>query len=337
LGPIGRELAAEGVDVSVLGANVDRPDYLAALKLRRFVRAKRIDVIHSHTTHALTVAALCRWMTPGVRALHTFHFGNYPHMDRTSLWLERIGSRMVDQLVAVGEVQRGQIKSTHMLREAAIETVPNGVRRSSTGDADPEFRARIGADGKILVGTIATLIPQKGLQDLLATARRVRDVRDDVHFVLIGEGDLRRQLEQSCRQLALDDVVTFTGWVENAAAVALPSFDIYFQPSLWEAMSISILEAMVAGKPVVTTRVGEAPHLIDDRVDGRLLQTRDVESMASAILELAGDAARRRTMGQTAARKVAEQFTVAHMARAYERLYLELATAKAGLIGNVAV
>lgn len=336
LGPIGRELQAEGIDISVLEADPEKTDYFSALKLRRLARQKQVDVIHSHTTHSLSVAALCRCVTPGVKVVHTFHFGNYPHKPAKTLLMEYLFSRLVDRLVAVGEVQRGQIKSTYRLSDSAIGTVRNGVQLPVPGAGDPTFRTRIGAEGKVLVGTIATLIPQKGLADLLEVARRVRDVRDDVHFVLIGEGDLRGDLERIRRERGLEETVTLTGWVANAASVALPSFDVYFQPSLWEAMSISILEAMAAGKPVVSTLVGEAPHLIEHGVDGLLFPPGDVESMAAAILDLAGDDVRRRTIGGSAARKVAERFTVAHMARAHEQLYTELAASPPALVTDVA-
>src|SRR5690606_15597297 len=124
-----------------------------------------------------------------------------------------IGARLVDQLVAVGKVQQEQVKSTYNLTDAAIRTVHNGVSLPSPSAEDRGFRSRIGADGKLLVGTIATLIPQKGLHDLLEVARRVRDVRDDVRFVVVGEGALRVELEQKRRELGLEETVVFAGWV----------------------------------------------------------------------------------------------------------------------------
>lgn len=324
LGAIGRELEAEGVDISVLETRHDRADYFAAFKLRRLVREMQIDIIHSHTTHSLTVAAMCRCLTPGVKVVHTFHFGNYPHKPSKVLWMEHIGARLVDQLVAVGKVQQEQVKSTYNLTDAAIRTVHNGVSLPSPSAEDRGFRSRIGADGKLLVGTIATLIPQKGLHDLLEVARRVRDVRDDVRFVVVGEGALRVELEQKRRELGLEETVVFAGWVGNAAALALPSFDVYFQPSHWEAMSISILEAMAAGKAVVSTLVGEAPHLIENGVEGFLSPPRDVEGMAAAILRLSEDERLRHSTGEAARRKVGSRFTIGHMARAYERVYLDV-------------
>ena len=325
IGPVGKELAEQGIDIYQLpGADRVRADYFSAFKLRRQIREKRIDIVHTHTTHALADAGLCRRITPGVKVVHTFHFGNYPHMRPSDLWIERIFARFVDRLIAVGHVQREQIKAAHHLPDRAIEALWNGVQLPAPGRGDPAFKAHIDAEGKIVIGTIATLISQKGLKDLLAVARRLRDTRDDFRFVVVGDGDLRPELERMRRDLGLDDTVLFTGWLKNAATLALPAFDIYFQPSLWEAMSISLLEAMAAGKPVVSTSVGEAPYVLDHGQEGFLFQPGDISGMASAISKLADDADLRSQLGGAAARKVAERFTVSHMTRAYEKLYLDV-------------
>lgn len=333
LGPIGEELAAEGIDISVLpGVDLERPDYFTSIKLRRLIRQKRIDVVHSHTTYALVDAALCRCVTPGLKVIHTFHFGNYPYTGGRLLWMERIFSRLIDQLVAVGEAQKQQIRAAHWLPDSSIAVVRNGVEPSQMNTGDPDFRASIGAEGKVVVGTIATLIHQKGLQDLLVVARRVRDTMKNVHFVVVGEGIMRRELEDMRKELGLEDTVTFTGWLMNAATAVLPSFDIFFLPSLWEAMSISILEAMAAGKPVVATQVGENSHLILDGSEGLLYAPRDIEGMASGLLRLALDEGLRISFGEAAARKVAEHFTVSHMTRAYQQIYLETVHSYSGRI-----
>ncbi len=322
LGPIGRELAAEGIDVSVIGTG--KADYAVGLTLRRYLRDKQIDVVHSHSTHALMVAAMCRAITPHLRLVHTFHFGNYPHRPARQLWIERIASRFADRLIAVGGVQREQIRATHALADGDIDVIRNGVEAPRSESVDPAFRSRFGAQAEVLVGTIASLTDQKGLFDLLAVARRVRDVRTDVRFVVIGDGVLRSALLEKRGQLGLDDVVSFPGWLANAATVALPAFDIYFQPSLWEAMSIAMLEAMAASKPVVSTLVGEAPRFIEQDRDGQLFTPGDLDGMSAAILKLASDPECRNRLGRAAAEKVNAQFTVAHTARAHEDLYLEL-------------
>ena len=177
--------------------------------------------------------------------------------------------------------------------------------------------------GRVVIGTIATLIEQKGLHDLLLVARRMIDVGHNVVFVVAGEGHLRGSLEARRRELGLEDTVLFPGWVTNAADVVLPSVDIFFQPSLWEAMSVVILEAMAARRPIVATRVGENARIIEDGVDGRLVDSRDIDGMAAALGALVADPARRTRLGEAARAKVEQHFTVAHMARAHEQVYME--------------
>jgi len=215
------------------------------------------------------------------------------------------------------------VRRVHHLRDTRVSTVWNGVTFPS-GTGAPEFRRQVGAEGRLLVGTIATLIDQKGLPDLMRVAARVRDAGRDVKFVIVGEGRLRSELEALRHRLHLDDVVALTGWVTSAADVALPSFDVFFQPSRWEAMSVVVLEAMAAGKAVVATRVGENPQVIDDGTNGLLVSPGDVEGMAHALLRLLDDAGLRRRLGEAARQKVKERFTVAHMTRAYERAYLDV-------------
>lgn len=323
-GEIGDELLRSGVDVIGLSDSPQpKVDYLTFRKLLKIIRARRIDVVHTHTAHGLVDACLCKLLTPGLRVIHTFHFGNYPHTQPRIMWMERIFSRVADRLFAVGDVQRRQLQQVYGFRDGAISTVWNGVTMP-TGQGDPSFRARAGAPNRLLVGTIATFIDQKGLPDLLRVARRVRDAGHDVGFAVVGEGHLRPQIEAQRRELDLDDTVVLTGWMTDAASLALPTFDVFFQPSLWEAMSVVILEAMAAGKPIVATRVGETPQVIEDGVDGLLVDAGDVDGMAAALGRVLGDAGLRHRLGAAARRKVGELFTVEHMTRAYERAYLDV-------------
>jgi glycosyltransferase involved in cell wall biosynthesis len=323
LGPVGEELARSGIDITALADSYESSvDYLTFLKLRRVIKDKRVDIVHTHTTHGLVDASVCKLIKPSLKVVHTFHFGNYPHIRPKIRWMEQAFSIFPDQLVAVGDVQRQQVKAFYHLRDRHITTVRNGVRLVPTA-GEAAFRARVGAEDCLLVGTVATFIEQKGLRDLLSVARRFRDTGRRAKFVIVGDGHLRPELERLRAEYGLEDVVVMPGWVKDAATVCVPTFDIYLQPSLWEAMSIAILEAMAAGRPVVATRVGEAPHVITPGVDGYLVDVGDIEGMAAMLSALADDQDLRRNIGTTAARTVEQRFTMDHMARAYEAMYLE--------------
>lgn len=320
-GPIGDQLAREGIEVVVLSdAAKGGVDYLTPFRLLKLLRHKRIRIVHTHTTDALLEAAFCKLFLPRLKLVHTFHFGNYPHLDRRHMWYERIGSWFANRLLAVGDTQRAQLRATYGFHPSRIDRVWNGVWLGPVLDGR-RFRAAIGVTDQLLIGTIATMIDQKGLFDLMAVARRIRDEGHNARFVIVGEGHLRPRLETARRQLGLDDTVIFAGWVADASHTALPGFDIFFLPSLWEAMSIALLEAMAAARPVVATAVGEAPHVIEHGVDGLLVAPKDTEAMAAALGSLLRDPALRERLGRNAADKVKKQFTVERMTRDYEEIY----------------
>lgn len=323
-GMIGDRLVREGIEVIVLkDPHETKVDYLLFRKLRKLIRERNVRVIHTHTTDALADASVCKLLDPGLKVLHTFHFGNYPHKSRGEMWLERVFSRVATRLYAVGNVQRAQLRKVFGFREKSIGCVLNGVIFSTPRDAG--FRKSIGVtDEHVLVGTTATLIQQKGLFDLLEVARRVTARHAHVRFVIIGDGHLRASLEAKRRELGLEQHVIFAGWVADAASIAVPALDVFFQPSLWEAMSIALLEAMASSRAIVATRVGEAPFVIEHETTGLLYEPRDIEGMSAALDRLVADPALRTRLGAAASAKAREQFAVEHMTRAYEKIYEEV-------------
>lgn len=323
LGRIGRQLVAEGLDVFVLpGQKEGKVDYFTSLKLRRAVAERGIDVLHTHATSAFFDASVCRLSTPGLKAVHTFHYGNYPFVSWRHRILEGMCTRAVDRLIAVGLEQRRGILTTYRLSESKMDVAWNGVTLQPPSSAS-SFRAKVGTGDRLLVGSISTLIPQKGLDDFLEVARLCRDAGRHMQFVIVGGGPLQPMLEQRRHELGLDDSVVITGWIENAAAVALPAFDVFFQTSRWEAMSIAVLEAMGHGKPIVATRVGDNPHVIEEGVSGVLVDGGNTVAMADALARMTDDGLRQR-LGAAARERFRNHFTLEHMIGRYEDLYQEL-------------
>ncbi len=324
LGAIGEKLVADGIDAFVVpGRRHHQVDYLTPLKFRRAVKERNIDIVHTHATAALLDGAACKLTMPGLKLVHTYHYGNYPYESWRHHLMEGLSSRVVDRLVAVGFEQRRRLQDCYRLPESRIDTVWNGLRLERA-EPDAAFRSQIGTVDRLLVGTIAKLIEQKGLDDLMTVARRCRDAGLKIQFVIVGDGDLRSRLERQRRELGLDDTVVITGWIQNAATRVLPAFDVFFQPSRWEAMSIAILEAMANGKPIVATTVGDNAHVLEDGVSGLLVESGNVASMAGALARMA-DPNLRHSLGQAALARFNDKFTLEHMVHAYEDLYRQLA------------
>jgi len=176
-----------------------------------------------------------------------------------------------------------------------------------------------------VIASISTLISQKGLEFLLRAAAILRDSGERFQLLIAGEGVLREQLRQLADELQLGEHVRFLGWVPDASHKVLPSCDIFVQSSLWEAMSVVVLEAMAAGKPVVVTSVGENPFVVANEHTGLTVPPGDSAALAQSLQRLLHDPELRRTLGQAARLRYAETFTVQHMIAAYESVYRDLA------------
>ena len=177
-----------------------------------------------------------------------------------------------------------------------------------------------------MIGSISTLIPQKGLEFLLRAAALLRDSGERFVLLLAGGGVLQDSLRAQAQDLGLGEHVRFLGWVPQASDRVLPACDIFVQSSLWEAMSIVVLEAMAAGKPMVVTRVGENPHVVIDGETGLTVPPANPEAMASALRRLLRDKDLRQRLGHAARQRYEAMFTTQHMITAYEDLYRELAS-----------
>lgn len=321
-GPIALELAADGFDVVRISRYDDgRRDLSSAVRLRRLVVERGIDLIHSQDLHAMIDAAFCVATTRGLRHVSTFHFGNYPRGNRKYHNMESFFLRFPHRLVAVGAAQRGTILKTYGLRPERIGLVRNGVPDAMLGaSAKDSDRVRRGA--QVVLGTISTLIEQKAVGDLLQAVRILRDEGLEFRLVVVGDGHLRKELESMSIRLGLSSHVEFLGWVENAASGVLPWLDVFVQSSLWEAMSIVVLEAMSCGCSIVATRVGDNPDVIDHGRSGLLVAPGRPAELAFALREVIQKASLRKQLGSQAKVDYTSRYTAMHMCRAYEALYL---------------
>lgn len=324
-GVMAEDLISSGVEVNVLPQRrPTKSGYMSFLSLRRLVEDKYIDIIHSHTTQSLVDGALCKLVTQKVGHVHTFHFGNYPNYPKKYLMLEKLFSRIPNRLVAVGNEQRKTIIKTFGLREKRIDTIWNGVLLLQQPHSASSYIEKYRANGLPIIGTVCTLIEQKGLPYLLEVAAALKQKGVEAIFLVAGEGHLHEELEAKSRELGVDGQVIFLGWIQNASQVIIPYIDIFFLPSLWEAMSVVVLEAMAAEKPVVVTDVGENRHVVVNGESGFVVPARSITDMVNALEKLITDKNLRLNMGAKAEMRAREFYTVEHMARSYEALYRDL-------------
>jgi glycosyltransferase involved in cell wall biosynthesis len=237
--------------------------------------------------------------------------------------------RAPHRVVAVGEAQRSAIARAYRLEPSRMTVIRNGVDDARARAVSTEAE-RIRRGAPLVIGSLSTLIEQKGLDQLLQAARLLVQRGTAFRLVIVGDGHLRQPMETLARDLGLATHVEFLGWMEDAARRVLPHIDIFVQSSLWEAMSIVVLEAMSCARPIVATTVGDNPFVLRDGESGFLVPPRSPQALADRMSQLAGDPALRARLGAEARGDYEQRYTAARMCDDYARLYRDLAGKRHG-------
>jgi len=308
-------------------------DVTALAGLTRLLRRERPDIVHTHSSKA---GILGRWAAclAGVRVIvHSIHgYGFNPTQSRLTrefyVALERLTGRWTTSaFVAVSEANLKEGLELELFREDRVTLIRSGIRLA---DFSPRRKDGAGADqGRpVTVGMVACFKPQKAPLDFVRVASRVvKDLERDgggvtVRFLVVGDGELRPQIESAIQSEGLAGRVTLAGWRRDVPEL-LREMDLLLHTSLWEGLPRVFPEAMASGLPIVATRVDGAPEAVEDGVTGYLLLPGDVEGMARRTLELVRDAGMRRRMGQAAVARTAP-WDIDDMVRRQELLYESL-------------
>jgi glycosyltransferase involved in cell wall biosynthesis len=225
----------------------------------------------------------------------------------------------------------GRAQST---RGADAVLANSAATASSLGDANatvvypgvvapPRIRRQPHASGTMTIGAAGRLTPVKGIEFLLEAVSLLSRDGSAIKLDIVGEGAELPRLTRLSEELGLSENVRFCGWMEDFTALA-DRWDVFVQPSLSEGFGLSILEAMAAGLPVVATMVGGIPEIVIDGATGILVPPANAEALAESISALAGDPARRATMGDNGRIRAQEDFSLEESTRSicleYDRL-----------------
>jgi glycosyltransferase involved in cell wall biosynthesis len=298
-------------------------DLLALAQLRRVIREIRPDVVHTHSSKAGFLGRLAARLA-GVRYIvHTPHghiFDGYfsPLATRTFIGLERLAARWTSRFVTLSDEEARDHLRHGIGRPEQFTTIPSGV------DLDPILQAapvRLLHDGPV-IGTVARLVPVKGLEYLLDAAPAIFGESPGARLLMVGDGELRQALEARAQTLGIADRVHFAGFRADAPAV-LAGMDVFVLPSLNEGMGRVLVMAMALGKPIVATRVGGVPELLDGGKAGLLVPPADPSALAEAVLSLLRDSDLARRIAE-AGRSRAPRYSAKAMVDALAKLYREI-------------
>ena len=295
-------------------------------KLVDFLRSQKIDLVHSfdYYTNLFAIPA-ARWAgVPVVIASRR----NLAH-NRSALERAALGAvcRAAHGIVANSQAAAGVATGGANAGSSKVAIIYNAVNPGDyrTTPYNPEMRAKLNLSvTAMIVGVLAALRPEKGHRTFLRAAAQVaaawNQPRRELRFVLIGEGPEQMALQILARDLGITDRVVFTGDRRNITEW-LSALNVVVLPSDAESLPNAVLEAMASARPVIATRVGGVPEIVEEGVTGSMVPPGDPEAMAAAILRLISDEGLCRRMGAAARARIERDFTASRAKEKLESFY----------------
>ena len=302
-------------------------DLKVLFALYRLFRREKPDIVHTHTAKAGFIGRLAAWLAGVPVIVHTFHghvFHSYfgPLKTRLFLLIEQLLAHLTDRIITISPLQRQEILGYGIASPDKIVIISLGFELELflTNDSlRGQVRTELGLDNSLnLVGIVARLTEIKNHRLFLEAAALVHDRCDSVHFLIVGDGELRVELEQQTKSLGLDGVVSFLGWREDMPSI-YADLDLVVLTSHNEGTPVTLIEAQAAGCPVIATKVGGVPDVVIDKETGYLVPPGDARALAGAIVKILSDDSRK--LGQAGRQMVEEKFSLARQVRDIEIFY----------------
>jgi glycosyltransferase involved in cell wall biosynthesis len=349
-GPLRQEIEQLGIDVQILP---DRhysvlafPWFLADMvriwrALTKIVKEYDVDVVQTHLLRTLDFLVLFLKYTTSVRAvLWTFHSAKFmlakSHLSRHR-WLVgpkrfvhhllyRLAARCVDGFIAVSDQVKDAIMATIRPIPRKVMVICNGVdvERYEQSVDKTGIRDELGLDEAArLIAVVGTLKDGKGHQYVIQAMPSIVAQHPFAHVLFIGDGALREPLKAQAAALHVDSHVHFLGSRRDVPTL-LAASDLFVLPSLWEGLSMALLEAMATGLPVVASEVSGTVQVITSEEMGRLAPPGDVQQLTAAIEGLLSDPQQARALGAAGKQRVVAAFSAQAQVDAHLTLYRRL-------------
>jgi glycosyltransferase involved in cell wall biosynthesis len=313
----GQELRAAGVPILHLPLEtfLSPASLRQALKLARYLREHRIRLVHAFD-HPMICFGVPVGRLAGARVVLSSQRAHRCLSPPQYRFLQRATDYVVDGIVANCEAMRRHLVEDEKVAPGLIHLCYNGI------DTERFHAAPRGAapGGRLVIGVVSMLRPEKGLDTLLEAFAQVKDLNPALHLLLVGSGAMLPGLQSLAQSLGIAERCRFEP-ATNDVTQWLRHIDIFVLPSLSEALSNSLMEAMACGCAVVASKVGGNPELVLDGETGLLFEKADAAGLAARLRLLIEDEGLRRRLACAGAWMIREKFSLASSTRRMEQIY----------------
>jgi glycosyltransferase involved in cell wall biosynthesis len=325
----------EGVPKWVLNGAARREVPRAAVQLAGVLKRWRADVVHAHHYDQAVIGWLATRLYPKARLIVGRHYSDSIYRSssgikrRALLAIEQAVNRAASRIVVPSTLIRDILTLRQGIDPRKVEVIYYGFNPEKYTRIDPaevaRLRRELGMEGHFVIGNISRLHEEKGHRFLFEALAGLRGRRPDLRLLLVGEGPERPALEQRVRELGLGDVVRFLGFRHDAIPL-MAAVDAVVQPTLQEAFSQVMVEALWLGKPLVITDVSGATDILRDGDNGLLVPRGDVAALAAAIGRVAADRELRLRLSERGQEFVRKNLAIEGLVRRYEACYEHVLT-----------
>jgi sugar transferase (PEP-CTERM/EpsH1 system associated) len=297
----------------------------AVIRLIKLLKTKDIDILHTHNSVAHLFGCIAGRLAKVRFVIHTKHGSAVPYGNKFyGLPLRFLLGRLTDAFVCVSEDIFKHTAKHYRIDRNRLYRIINGVDLAKFVDSTrkPFQRNAFHANEKVICA-VGRLSPEKSHETLLESFSMVnRDIKN-TKLLIVGDGIQKSYLVNITKKLSIENSVVFMGTRTDVPEI-LWKTDIFILPSLTEGISLTLLEAMAAGKPIVATNVGGNPEVVVDGETGILVPPKDPQRMAEAIMTIIQNPELSKTMGMAGRKRVDEKFSLVRMVDEYKKLYEEL-------------
>lgn len=324
-----RPTTVQAIHLPELGRRISPlQDIVALVRMVALLRRLRPAIVHTHLAKAGFIGRVAARLVGVPVVIHTYHgtvFRGYfsPRLSAFFVALERALARLTDRVIAISPSQRHELLSLGIAAQPNIIEIPLGLDLDRFRSARVGMlRAELGLATAPLVGTVARLVPIKGVDVFLRAARRVADSHPDAHFVIVGDGELAGSLRRLASDLGLAERAHFLSWRADLPSI-LADLDVVVSTSHSEGTPVSLIEALACGRRVVATAVGGVPDVLNSPDLGTLVPDGDADAIGDAISACVAERGRWRTRASTAGQERADAYDVSRLVTRIADLYRE--------------
>lgn len=283
-------------------------DIFASYKLANYCKKNNINILQAHSAHALSIALIAKLFYSQVKLIGVRRVDF--HIKKNFFSQLKYNNTRIDKIVCISEFIK-KILIEDGVEEEKLYTIRSGtdINKFSKAESSIELKRKLSIEEEdIVLGTVAAFAGHKDYPNLINAFKLISQQKQNVKLCLIGDGPLKKNIENMVNELKLNEDIIFCGFQEDVGQY-LKMFDIFILSSKKEGLGTSLIDALSIGLPIVASESGGIPEIIDNGNNGILVEPKNSKRLAEAIINLIDDKEKRKGLSEKALKSV-KQFSI---------------------------